>query len=122
MGTSQNVDLASKNVDLPAAFEKVCDAVAEAGERALSIGECVRGMVRPSTKRQTLKRESADVVLVRAVCAEEAGAWETFIRRFSDLIYSYCADVFSPDELENEYLAVVRRFQSDKHKLLHGYN
>lgn len=63
-----------------------------------------------------------DLRLLQAVIREESGAWEKFVYRFSDLIYSFCSSVFSDPDLELEYLNVLRHFRSDNFAALRAYN
>jgi RNA polymerase primary sigma factor len=66
--------------------------------------------------------EKGDLILIQAVLGNEQGAWDRFVQRFSDLVYSYCSSVFSEPELDAEYLTVFRYLQSDDHALLRAYN
>ncbi len=66
--------------------------------------------------------ETGDLILIQAVLRNEQGAWDRFVRRFSDLVYSYCSSVFSDPELDAEYLTVFSHLQSDDYAFLRAYN
>ena len=66
--------------------------------------------------------ETDDLILIQAVLRNERGAWDRFVRRFSDLVYSYCSSIFSSPDLDAEYLAVFRQLQADDFALLRAYD
>src|ERR1700752_895335 len=57
--------------------------------------------------------KKSDLALIGAVIGKEAGAWDQFVQRYSDLVYTYCSSIFSDQDLEAEYLNAFRCFQSD---------
>jgi hypothetical protein len=50
------------------------------------------------------------------------GAWEKFVHRYSDLVYSFCSSVFSPPELEAEYLNNFRHLKADNFSVLRAFD
>jgi RNA polymerase sigma factor (sigma-70 family) len=66
--------------------------------------------------------KTAELALVRAVVRGDPRAWETFVQRYSDLVYSHCSAVFSHPELEKEYLKVFRHLQSDDYAILRAFD
>ena len=57
--------------------------------------------------------KESDLALISAVIRKEAGAWDRFVQRYSDLVYTYCSSIFSDQDLEVEYLNAFRCLQSD---------
>lgn len=60
--------------------------------------------------------------LVDAVVRGAAGAWENFVGRFSDSVYSFCSSIFAESELEAEYLNVFRSLRADEFAILRAYD
>ncbi|MBI2088731.1 MAG: hypothetical protein HYT78_08290 [Deltaproteobacteria bacterium] len=65
---------------------------------------------------------SVDLALIQNLIRGEQGAWEEFVHRYSDLIYSLCSLAFSNRELEAEYLNVVRLLRADDFSVLRAFN
>ena len=72
--------------------------------------------------RQHGRERSNESLLIEAVIQGEQGAWEEFVRRFSDLVYTFCSSIFAEREVETEYLSVLRRLQSDDFAILRAFN
>jgi RNA polymerase primary sigma factor len=68
-----------------------------------------------------LGNEKSDLDLIKAVIRKETGAWDRFVQRYSDLVYSYCSSVFSDQDLEAEYLNVFRCLQADSFATLREF-
>jgi RNA polymerase primary sigma factor len=66
--------------------------------------------------------KTAELALVQAVIRGDPQAWETFVQRYSDLVYSHCSGVFSQPELEDEYLQAFRYLQSDDYAILRAFD
>lgn len=73
------------------------------------------------SRREGLER-SNDRILVEAIIRGEQGAWEEFVRRFSDVVYTLCSSVFEKSELETEYLGIFRHLQADNFAVLRAFN
>ena len=63
-----------------------------------------------------------DRTLVEAVVRGAPGAWEDFVRRFSDSVYSFCSSIFTDAELEAEYLNVFRALRVDEFAILRAFD
>ncbi|GEM_PF-2955279 len=63
-----------------------------------------------------------DRILVDAVIEEKPGAWEDFVRRFSDRVYDFCSSIFAEAELEAQYLAIFRALRADDFAMLRGFD
>ena len=72
-------------------------------------------------RRQGGERDD-DSLLIEAIVQGEPGAWEKFVHRFSDLVYTVCSSVFAERELETEYLGLFRQLQSDNFALLRAFD
>jgi RNA polymerase primary sigma factor len=72
-------------------------------------------------RRESLER-SNDSILVEAIIRGEQGAWEEFVHRFSDFVYTLCSSVFAEGELEREYLGIFRHLQADDFAVLRAFN
>jgi len=66
--------------------------------------------------------QSGDLALIQAAIRGEDGAWERFLRRYSDLIYSFCHLVFTAGEVDEEYLNILRRVRADDFAILRAFN
>lgn len=64
----------------------------------------------------------SDLSLVRSLLSGQQEAWEEFVHRYSDLVYSFCALVFPEPDLEEEYLNVLKAIRSDGFALLRGFD
>jgi len=73
-----------------------------------------------------MSRQNRDIgndrALVDAVLSEAPGAWEDFVRRFSDSVYSFCSSIFAEADLEAEYLAVFRSLRADEFAILRAFD
>ena len=67
-------------------------------------------------------RVKSDLSLVQSLLSGQEEAWEKFVHRYSDLVYSFCALVFPGPNLEEEYLNVLRTIRSDDFVLLRGFD
>ena len=68
------------------------------------------------------KEQSGDLLLVHKVIQGAEGAWEQFVRRHSDLIYSFCHLVFPIDAVADEYLNILRSLRADDFAILRAFN
>lgn len=67
-------------------------------------------------------RVESDLSLVQSLLAGRAETWSEFVRRHSDLVYSFCALVFPEPDLEEEYLNVLKAIWSDGFSLLRDFD
>ena len=61
---------------------------------------------------------AGDLALVRAVCAAKPGAWEVFVRRTADLVYTSCRAFFAPREAESELERAYLRLRAEGFAIL----
>jgi RNA polymerase primary sigma factor len=66
--------------------------------------------------------QNGDLTLIQDVIREEPGAWQKFLQRYTDLVYSYCSSVFLDVEVEAAYLEVLRRIRSDNCAVLRAFS
>src|SRR5687768_4802042 len=59
-----------------------------------------------------------DLYLIHGVMRRQRGTWEAFVRRFSDIVYSRCAEVFSTGEADSQYLNVFRELDANNFAIL----
>jgi RNA polymerase primary sigma factor len=74
------------------------------------------------TDRQPAFEKLSDLALVQALVRGEEGAWEAFVDRVGDLVYSLSALVFSGREVEDEFLGVLDLLRADNFAILRPFD
>ena len=64
----------------------------------------------------------ADLALIQAVVRSEPRAWQIFVQRFSDIVYTQCTRVFSSTEVDSEHLGVFGALQANSFAILSTYD
>jgi RNA polymerase primary sigma factor len=72
-------------------------------------------------RRHDFERNN-DCILVEAIIQGERDAWEEFVRRFSDFVYTFCSSIFAESELEAEYLSVFLSLRLDGFAILRAFD
>lgn len=75
-----------------------------------------------STDGKEGSNAESDLALVRRLQSGHEEAWSEFVHHYSDLVYSFCALVFSEPDLEEEYLNVLKAIRSDGFALLRDFD
>lgn len=64
----------------------------------------------------------AELPLVQAVVRDEAGAWDAFVQRYSDLVYSLCVLVCREENIEEVYLAMFASLRQERFAVLRVFD
>lgn len=75
------------------------------------------------SKRQASRYEMMpELPLIQAVVNAAPGAWEAFVARYGNAIYTLCATVFAPEELEAECLTMFAGLRDDHCAVLRAFD